>query len=96
MKRLNQKPQDKRVFSCPQCKKYRMTRPLDYVVNETKQEYKTKDKDTIELFVDICESCKARNNRQYFEPSKADIKRILKAMQEDAKLGEDQSLEDLL
>jgi len=84
------------MFTCPQCRKQRMTRPLDHVINEAKQEYKTKDKDTVELFVDICEPCKGRNSRLYFEPSKADIKRILKAMQEDAKLGEDQSLEDLL
>lgn len=96
MKRLNQKPQDKRVFQCPQCNKHRLTRPLDYVVSKSKQEYKIKDKETVELFIDICEPCKARNSRQYFEPTKADIKRILKTMQEEAELSEDQSLEDLL
>lgn len=96
MKRLNQKPQDKRIFQCPQCSKHRLTRPIDHVVDKFKQEYKTKDKGIIELFVDICESCKARNSRLYFEPTKADIKRILKGMQENAELGEDQSLEDLL
>jgi len=96
MRRLNQQPQDKKIFSCPQCSKQRMTRPIDHVVDRTKQEFKTKSKDTIELFVDICDACKGRNNRQHFEPSKADIKRVLKAMQENAELGEDQSLEELL
>jgi len=96
MKRLNQKPQDKRIFQCPQCNKYRLTRPLNHVVDKSKQEYKTKDKETVELFVDVCESCKGRNSRLYFEPTKADIQRILKTMQENAELGEDQSLEDLL
>jgi hypothetical protein len=66
------------------------------VVDKSKQEYKTKDKETVELFVDICEPCKGRNSRLYFEPTKADIQRILKTMQENAELGEDQSLEDLL
>ena len=73
-----------------------MLRDLDHEVSFEKQEYKTRDNQTIELFVDICENCKASNWRRYFEPTKADIRRVLKTMQEDAKLSEEQTLEDLL
>ena len=96
MRRINQKPQDKKIFTCPQCRKQRMTRPIDHKVDVAKQEYQTKDKTTIELFVDICDSCKVRNNRLHFEPSKADIRRVLKSMQENVELSGDQSLEELL
>lgn len=96
MRRLNSRPKDKRTHSCPQCGKQRMTRDLDHEVTDQKQEYKTKDGSTIELFIDICEFCKARNYQRYFEPTKADIRRVLKAMQEDAELGEEESLEELL
>jgi DNA-directed RNA polymerase subunit RPC12/RpoP len=96
MKRLNRKPQDKRVFSCPQCNKRRLTRPLDHVVSQEKREYKTRDNSTVELFVDICDNCKTRNWQRYFEPTKADIRKVLKTMQEEAELQENESLEDLL
>ena len=96
MRRLNQKPQDKRTFLCPQCSKLRMTRLLDHVVSDAQQSYKTKDGDDVELFVDVCDHCKRRNFKKYFEPSRADVRRVLKTLSEDAKLGEDQSLEDLL
>lgn len=96
MKRLNSKPKDMRSFACPQCGKSRMTRPTDHTVSLEKREYKTKDNSQIELFTDICDFCKARNWTKYFEPTRADIRRVLKAMQDEAKLSEDQSLEDLL
>lgn len=96
MRRLNSKPKDRRAFRCPQCDKPRMIRDIDHVVSQEKQEYKTRDGDQIQLFVDICESCKTRNWTRHFEPSKADIKRVLKAMQGQVKLEENQSIEDLL
>jgi hypothetical protein len=74
----------------------RMTRPLDHEVSQEKRSYKTKDDGDIELFIDICDYCKRRNFRRYFEPSKADIRRVLKTLKEDAELADDQSLEDLL
>ena len=96
MRRISHKPEDKRSFVCPQCDKLRMTRPLDHEVSDERRSYKTKDGGEIELFIDICDNCKRRNMRRYFEPSKADIRRVLKTLSEDAKLAEDQSLEDLL
>lgn len=95
MKRLSQKPTDKKIFSCPQCDKRRMIRPVGYVVSLDKKTHKDKTGRDIDLFVDICDTCYNRNYKTYFEPTKADIRKILKTMQEDAKLA-DQSLEDLL
>lgn len=96
MKRLNSKPKDKRSYTCPQCNKRRMTRDLDHEVSDEQQEYKSKDGSTIKLFIDICDFCKTRNYQHHFEPTKADVRRILKAMQNDAKLSEEESLEELL
>lgn len=73
-----------------------MTRDLDHEVTLEKREYKSRDGSTVELFIDICEWCKKRNWHQHFEPTKADVKRVLKAMQQEAEIGGDQSLEDLL
>lgn len=96
MRRLNGKPKDRRTHSCPQCGKQRMTRDLDHELTLEKQEYKAKDGTTIKLFIDICEFCKTRNWRKHFEPTKSDVRRVLKTMQDDAELGEEESLEDLL
>jgi len=96
MKRLNSKPLDMRAFDCPQCNKSRMVRPLDHVVSINTREYKTKDGSSVTLFVDICDYCQWRNFQRYFEPTKADVRRVLKSIQSDAKLPENQTLEELL
>ena len=85
-----------RSYMCPQCKKLRMTRELDYVVSLEKQKYKTKSGEDVELFVDICDKCKHRNYTKYFEPSRSDIRRVLNTMKTEAELGDKDSLEDLL
>lgn len=96
MRRLNNKPVDMRVFECPQCHKTRMVRPLDHKVSTETREYKAKDGQTVTLLIDVCDHCKTRNFKQYFEPTKADIRRVIKAIQSEAALPENQSLEDLL
>jgi hypothetical protein len=96
MRRINSKPVDKRAFTCPQCDKPRLIRSLDYSPNLEKQDYKTRDGSQVELFVDICENCKVRNWKRYFEPSKSDLKRVIKSIHEDVDLEGDESLEDLL
>lgn len=96
MRRLNRKPEDKRTFTCPQCDKHRMARPVSHEVSDEKRPYKTKDGGEIELFVDICDACHRRNFKQHFEPSREDVRRVLKTLAADAKLEEGQSLEDLL
>lgn len=73
-----------------------MIRDLDHTVSRETRAYKAKDGTEIELLVDICEFCKQRNSKKFFEPSKADIRKVLKTMQEDAALNENDSLEDLL
>lgn len=96
MRRLNSKPKDKRNCVCPQCKKRRMIRSLKHEVSDAKQSYTTKDKTEVELFVDICDWCKRRNSAKYFEPSKADIRSVLRTLREDAEISDGKSLEDLL
>lgn len=96
MKRLTSKPVDMRSFDCPQCNKNRMVRPMDHIVSEEKREYKAKDGQAVSLFVDICDFCQMRNFKRHFEPTKADVRRILKAIKTEAKLEENQSLENLL
>ena len=96
MKRINNTHQDKRIFECPQCHKRRMRRPLDHIVNQEMQVYKTKRGQEISLHIDICDFCRQRNYRYYFEPTKTDIKKVLKAMHDETIVDEETSLEDLL
>jgi hypothetical protein len=96
MKIPNRKPVDKRAFQCPQCNKMRMVRDLDHEVSTVKQDYKTRDGSTISLIVDICDYCQHRNQKKYFEPTRADLRRAIKAMHTKAELSEEETLEDLL
>jgi transcription elongation factor Elf1 len=96
VRRLNSKPVDKKIFTCPQCEKSRMSRLLDHVVSSERIEHKTRDGTTVSLFVDICDNCIASNYSKHFEPSRSNIRKVLKAMKEDAQANPDTSLEDLL
>ena len=96
MRRLNSRPVDVKLCSCPQCGKLRMTRPLDHVVSQEKKKYKAYSGEEIELFFDVCDYCLRRNYHQYFEPQKSDIKKILKSLHEQTELDPDQSLEDFV
>lgn len=89
-------PADKRVFACPQCKKSRMTRPLDHKVSLEMQEFKTRDGSSVNLLTDTCDHCVDKNYRLYFEPTKSDIRKVLKAMNDEAQASPDVSLEELL
>lgn len=96
MRIIKQKPEDKRVFTCPQCNKHRMTRPVAHVVSREQTEFKTRDGSPISLFTDICDGCAGKNYRKYFEPTRSDVRKVLKAMNEEAQASGDVSLEDLL
>lgn len=96
MRRINQKPIDKKIFTCPQCDRARMSRPMDHCVSQETQEFKTRDGTTVSLFVDTCEACVARNYRRFFEPTRSDIRKVLKAMKDEAQASPDVSLEELL
>jgi len=85
-----------RNFECPQCSKHRMTRPHDHIVSREQKPYDTYSGETIELYSDVCDFCMRRNQAKYFEPSQADLKKVLKAMQQTGELEEGQSLEDIL
>lgn len=90
------KPIDKRAFICPQCGKLCMLRPLDHCVSKETQEFKTRDGSSVSLLVDTCDKCLGKNYRRYFEPTKSDIRHVLKAMNDEAKSSSDVSLEELL
>jgi hypothetical protein len=67
---------------CPQCDKQRLLKPLDKEVSYNKEEFETRDGSKVSLFTDICEYCQVRNFRKYFEPTKADAKKVMKALKE--------------
>lgn len=87
---------DMKAFTCPQCLRTAMTRTLGHVVSQEKVEHKTRDNSSISLFVDICDKCQGKNYRKYFEPTRTDIRKVLKAMNDTAKETPEESLEDLL
>ncbi len=95
MKRLTQKPVDLKIFDCPQCHKSRMKRPLDYIVSKETKIFKDRTNKEIELFIDICDTCRANNYKNHFEPTKADIRKVLNAIKTESHL-DNNSLEDLL
>jgi hypothetical protein len=96
MKRFSPKPVDKRAFSCPQCSKQRLIRPIGHVVSNETQEFKKRDGSSVALMVDICDPCIAKNYRDYFEPTRTDIRKVLKAMNDESQTPSDVSLEELL
>lgn len=83
-----------KAYWCQQCDKPRLYRDFDYTVVKEKQEYTTWNKETVELFSDVCAFCDAKNNKRYFVPPKSEAKKILKALAEGK--GTEASLEDLL
>lgn len=95
MRRINQKPPDMKMVSCPQCGKG-MSRPLGHVVSQETQEFKTRDGGSVSLPTDTCQKCIGKNYRQYFEPTRSDVRKVLKAMNDEAKAPSDVSLEELL
>jgi len=96
VKRINKKPVDMKIFTCPQCGKDRVSRPLGHIISQEKQEFKTRDGSSVSLFIDTCDNCVGKNYRQYFEPTKSDIRKVLKAMNDEVKPSSDVSLEELL
>lgn len=83
-----------RTFTCPQCNKHRMTRPHDHAVNIEQKTYETHNGSHVDLLVDICDFCIIKNKIKYFEPSQADIRKVLQAMKEGKP--SDVSLEEML
>lgn len=92
MKKINNRPIDKRRFVCPQCGKHRIFAPIDHVISNEKRSFKTATNEEVELYIEVCDPCAQRNYATYFKPSKASIRRIL----EQHPMPEDKSLEDIL
>jgi transcription elongation factor Elf1 len=83
-----------RGFTCPQCNKMRMSRPHTHIVSLEKKTYETYAQGNVDLFIDICNFCIQRNKIKYFEPTQADVRKVLKAMKEGKP--SDVSLEEML
>jgi hypothetical protein len=82
-----------RAFWCPQCDKQKLVKPIDHVVSKEKISYQTRSGDKIELFGDICDSCRLKNFNKYFKPLDSDPNSVLNAMKNNKSVG---SLEDIL
>ena len=85
-----------RIFTCPQCHKHRMQRPESHVISTEMTEYNLPNGGKISLLKDICYFCQMKNQKKYFTPKKADIKKILQALHEQKPIDADKSLEDSL
>lgn len=92
-------PKDKiftqRVYVCPNCGKHRMIRPKGHVVPHETREVETPSGKMVEIPIDVCDTCQRRIVRKYFQPTKQDVKKVIKAVKEQKDLG-DKSLEDIL
>jgi hypothetical protein len=64
--------------------------------NKEKREFELPDGSKVELFAEVCPFCIRKYYKKYWEPKKTDVKKIMKALQEQHELPEDTSLEELL
>lgn len=84
------------VFKCPQCNKRRMQRPVGHKPTLERKTASAADGSDVEHYIDICGFCVAKLSKKLYEPSKKELKKVLKALHTPgADLGEE-SLEELL
>ena len=96
MKINNGKTTTKRMHYCPACNKPRLKLPIGQEPNKSKGEFDLPDGEKVELFVQVCEFCVQKYYKKYWQPKKADAKKVLQALELDRELPEDTSLEELL
>jgi hypothetical protein len=96
MKNFGAAPKPKRAHFCPECKKQRLTLPVDETPSKEKREFDLPDGSKVELFEQVCPFCVRKYYKKYWEPKKTDVKKIMKALEEAHELPEDTSLEELL
>lgn len=96
MKNFGADKVSKRAHYCPACNKPRLILPLDEEPSKKKREFKLPNDDTVELFEMVCSYCVHRYYKKYWEPKRADVKKIMRALAEEHALPEDTSLEELL
>lgn len=85
---------DYKSFWCPSCEKPLLKKKFGEKPSLEKQKFKDRNGNELELFVDICDKCKKRLYRKHFEPTEAQIKDVLKALQNEQPT--EKSLEEML
>ena len=86
----------KRAHYCLACNKPRLILPIDEDPIKTKREFELPGGEKVELFEQVCPFCVHRYYKRYWEPKKADVRKIMRALAEERELPEDTSLEELL
>lgn len=82
---------------CPMCNKLRMVRSKGFEFDpEEMTEINTPSGKTIEVPANRCGFCDQKIVRKHFQPSKSDVKKVVKAMADQEAIPEDKSLEDML
>ncbi len=85
-----------RNYVCPNCTKQRMLREDGHTVSIEKHTASLPDGTELEHFTDVCDPCAKKISRLLTKKhSVAQMRKVLKALGNDADLG-DKSLEDLL
>lgn len=96
MKNLGTNNVRKRAHYCPECNKPRLIVPIDDTPSKKKREFELPGGKKIELFEEVCQFCLRKYYKKYWEPKKADVKKIMRALAQEHELPEDTSLEELL
>jgi hypothetical protein len=85
-----------KVFQCPRCSKRRMVRPEGHIVDSDEKEIKLSNGASIKHHVDVCDACQNAIVRTMYTPSKAELRKVIKAMHDSSVDLGDKSLEELL
>jgi len=96
MKNFGADKVSKRAHYCPACNKPRLILPIDEEPSKEKRKFDLPNGEKIELFEMVCPFCVRKYYRKYWEPKKADVRKIMRALSEEHELPEDTSLEELL
>ncbi len=94
--RRNSPPPPSKTYVCPLCNKLRMVRPHDYEVSDEMREIRTPRGEKLIIPQDICVWCEKKIVDKHFKPKKADVKKVLKSLEEGDQIDPDKSLEDML
>lgn len=85
-----------KLFNCPRCKKRRLIRPLNHIVNCEEQELTLESGRKVKHFIDVCVACQNVILKDIYTPSDK-LKDVLKAMHDPANADlQGKSLEELL
>jgi len=96
MKRFGADLSPRRMHYCPECKKQRLSLPAGKTPSKEKREFDLPGGGKVELFEEVCQFCVRKYYERHFKPKRGDAQKIMRALQDEHKLPEDASLEELL